>query len=210
MKFLLDFFPILAFFVAFKFTGNSSEGIYVATAVLIVCSVIQIMVHWLLYKRFEKMYLTTFVVVLIFGGATLLLQDEKFIKWKPTVVLWIFALVMIGSQYIGKKNLFQRMMQYSDSGITAAPQVWTRLNVSLSLFFIGVGALNLYVAYHFDRAVWVDFKVFGIIILNLIFMAGAIFYLFKNASIADNSSVDIKTGDEHKINTPIIEESKQE
>lgn len=207
MKFLLDFFPVLAFFAAFKLTGNSSEGIYVATGILIVCSFIQILVYWLLYKRLEKMYVTTFVVILIFGSATLLFNDEKFIQWKPTVLLWIFALAAIGSQYIGKKNLFQRMVQYSDSRISAPLQVWVQINISLALFFIIVGALNLYIVYHFDRAVWVDFKVFGIIILNLIFMAGALFYLFKNADIAhDTSSADSK----HEINPPISEENKQE
>jgi len=186
MKFLFDFFPILAFFIAFKVTGDSESGIYTATAVLMAASFIQITVYWLMYRRFEKMHLITLGVVLLFGGATLLLHDERFIQWKPTVVLWIFALVALGSQYIGKKNVFQRMIQYSDERISAPKSVWFKLNISLVLFFILLGIANIYVAYNFDRAIWVDFKVFGITILNLIFMGGAMFYMFRHADIPED------------------------
>jgi intracellular septation protein len=186
MKFLFDFFPILAFFIAFKVTGDSESGIYTATAVLMAASFIQITVYWLMYRRFENMHLITLGVVLLFGGATLLLHDERFIQWKPTVVLWIFALVALGSQYIGQKNVFQRMIHYSDERISAPDVVWFRLNIGLVLFFLLVGIANIYVAYNFDRAIWVDFKVFGITILNLIFMGGAIFYMFQHADIPDD------------------------
>ena len=186
MKFLFDFFPIMAFFIAFKVTGDSESGMYTATAVLMAASFIQISVYWLMYRRFENMHLITLGVVLLFGGATLLLHDERFIQWKPTVVLWIFALVALGSQYIGKKNVFQRMIQYSDERISAPKSVWFKLNISLVLFFILLGIANIYVAYNFDRAIWVDFKVFGITILNLFFMGGAIFYMFRHADIPDD------------------------
>lgn len=186
MKFLFDFFPILAFFIAFKMTGDSESGIYTATAVLMIASFLQITIYWLMYKRFENMHLITLGVVLLFGGATLLLHDERFIKWKPTVVLWIFAAVALGSQYIGKKNLFQRMIQYSDERISAPDTIWFRLNISLVLFFILLGIANIYIAYNFDRAFWVDFKVFGITVLNLVFMAGAMVYMFRHADIPED------------------------
>lgn len=186
MKFLFDFFPILAFFIAFKVTGDSETGIYTATAVLMIASFLQITIYWLMYKRFETMHLITLGVVLLFGGATLLLHDERFIQWKPTVVLWIFALVALGSQYIGKKNVFQRMIQYSDERISAPDAIWFRLNISLVLFFILLGIANIYVAYNFDRAIWVDFKVFGITILNVIFMGGAMFYMFRHGDIPED------------------------
>lgn len=196
MKFLFDFFPVLAFFIAFKIAGDSESGFYIATAVLMIASFIQITVYWLMYRRFENMHLITLGVVLLFGGATLLLQDEMFLKWKPTVVLWIFALVALGSEYIGKKNIFQRMIQYSDERISAPDKVWFRLNFSLVLFFILLGIANIYVALNFDRAFWVDFKVFGITILNLIFMAGAMVYMFKHADIPE----DMLPKDEDKLN----------
>ncbi len=186
MKFLFDFFPILAFFIAFKVTGDSEFGIYTATAVLMAASFMQITVYWLMYRRFENMHLIALGVVLLFGGATLLLHDERFIQWKPTVVLWIFSLMTIGSQYIGKKNAFQRMIQYSDERITAPDSIWFRLNISLALFFIILGIANIYVAYNFDRAIWVDFKVFGITILNIIFMGGAMFYMLRYADIPED------------------------
>ncbi|MBL1141155.1 MAG: septation protein A [Proteobacteria bacterium] len=179
MKFLFDFFPILAFFIAFKMTSDSEEGIYVATSVLIICSFIQVAIYWLMYRRFEKMHLITLAVVIVFGSATLLLHDERFIKWKPTVVMWIFALVAFGSEYIGKKNLFHRMMHYADDKISVPDFVWYRLNLGLVLFFVFIGAANLYVAFNFDRSTWVDFKTFGIMGLNLVFMAGMMFYLFR-------------------------------
>jgi intracellular septation protein len=179
MKFLFDFFPILAFFIAFKMTSDSEEGIYIATSVLMISSFIQVAIYWLMYRRFEKMHLITLGVVIVFGGATLLLHDERFIKWKPTVVMWIFAVVALASEYIGEKNLFHRMMHYADDKISVPDFVWFRLNIGLVLFFIFIGAANLYVAFNFDRSTWVDFKTFGIAGLNLIFMTGMMFYLFR-------------------------------
>ncbi len=179
MKFLFDFFPILAFFIAFKMTADSEEGIYIATSVLIISSFIQVATYWLMYRRFEKMHLITLAVVIVFGGATLFLHDERFIKWKPTVVMWIFALVAFGSEYIGKKNLFHRMMHYADDKISVPDFVWYRLNLGLVLFFIFIGAANLYVAFNFDRSTWVDFKTFGIMGLNLVFMTVMMLYLFR-------------------------------
>lgn len=190
MKFLFDFFPILTFFIAFKLTANSDGGIYTATTVLIIASFIQIAVYWLLYRRFEKMHLITLAVVIVFGGATLLLHDERFIKWKPTVVLWIFAVVAIASEYIGQKNIFQRMMQYSDEKISVPGFVWYRLNLCLALFFIFIGAANLYVAFNFDNNIWVNFKVFGITGLNLVFMVGMVFYLFRYIEEPKETTID--------------------
>jgi len=179
MKFLFDFFPILAFFIAFKITSDSDEGIYIATSVLIIASFIQVLIFWLMYRRFEKMHLVTLAVVIVFGGATLLFHDIRFIKWKPTVVMWAFAIVAFASEYIGKKNLFHRMMHYADEKISVPDFVWYRLNLALVIFFILIGAANLYVAFNFDRNTWVNFKTFGITGLNLVFMASMMFYLFR-------------------------------
>lgn len=202
MKFLLDLFPVLAFFIAFKMAGDSESGIITATAVLMIAVLIQMSVYWLLYKRLEKMHLITFVAVVIFGGATLLLHDERFIQWKPTIVLWIFASIVFASQYIGKKNLFQRVMQYSNQQISAPTPVWLRLNTSLAIFLALLGASNLYVAYNFDRSTWVDFKVFGIAFLNLIFIVGAMFYMFRHADMYEDTSPGEVTEKEDSNSTP--------
>jgi intracellular septation protein len=195
MKFLFDFFPILAFFIAFKMTADSDEGIYLATSVLIIASFIQVAVFWLMYRRFEKMHLITLAVVIVFGGATLLFHDIRFIKWKPTVVMWAFAIVAFGSEYIGEKNLFHRMMHYADDKISVPNFVWYRLNLALVLFFIFIGAANLYVAFNFDRNTWVNFKTFGITGLNMVYMTGMIFYLFRYTKdpeevLSDESNTD--------------------
>ena len=179
MKFLFDFFPVLAFFIAFKFPGDLGEPIYVATATLIIAVILQIILYWLVYRRFEKMHVITLVVVLIFGTATLLFQDERFIKWKPTIVSWIFASIILGSHFIGKKTMFQRMIGLADQNIAAPMHVWVRLNASWVVFFIIAGAANLYVAYNFETDTWVDFRVFGLPALNFLFILGQLLYLFK-------------------------------
>lgn len=171
MKFLFDFFPILLFFIAYKL-----YGIYVATAVAIAASFIQVGMHWVKHRRFETMHLVTLVMIAFFGGLTLILQDEAFIKWKPTVINWLFAVVFLGSQFIGKKNLVERMM---GANISLPAFVWPRLNTSWALFFILMGVANLYVMTYYDTDTWVNFKLFGMMGMTLIFMIAQGFYLAR-------------------------------
>ena len=118
MKFLFDFFPILLFFVAYKL-----YDIYVATAVAIVAAAVQTAAFWIRHRRFEKMHLVTFGLLLVFGGLTIALHDPVFIKWKPTVINWLFAAVFMGSHWIGAKPLVERMMSHA---IQAPRPVWVR------------------------------------------------------------------------------------
>lgn len=162
MKLLVDFFPVLLFYIAYKLAD-----IYVATIVAIVTSVIQVTAYRLIKKRFETMHLVTLGLIVLFGGATLLLHDELFIKWKPTIINWLFGLAFLGSQYIGKQPLVQRMM----STVVAMPAAhWRRLNLAWGLFFMALGATNLYVLYSFDTETWVNFKLFGMIGLTIGFV----------------------------------------
>lgn len=176
MKFLVDFFPVLAFFIAYFIPEERNQGIYWATAAAIIASIIQVTIIWLMHKRVEKMHIITLAVILILGGATLLLQDKRFIMWKPTVVNWAFALVFLGSQYIGKKNIIRRMMEQS---ITVPENVWTPLNMSWVIFFLSMGLINLYVAFNFSEQTWVNFKMFGILGLTFIFAIGQSIFLAK-------------------------------
>ncbi|HDN26722.1 MAG TPA: septation protein A [Thioploca sp.] len=181
MKFLSDFFPIFLFFIAYKL-----YDIYVATAVIIVASVVQVSFFWFKNHRVEKMHLITLVLVLMLGGATLLLHDENFIKWKPTVVNWVFALAFLGSQFIGKKNLLQRML---DSQITVtSPQVWRNLNFAWVVFFIAMGVINLYVAFTFSLDTWVNFKLFGMMGLTFVFVIAQSFYLVRHIAHDDDKT----------------------
>ena len=169
MKLLFDFFPLVLFFGAFKL-----YDIYVATLVAMAASLAQVVFIRIRHHRFETTHLVTLFVILLFGGMTLIFQDDMFIKWKPTIVNWIFAVVVLGSQFIGKRTVLERLL----GGQMQMPaRIWKKVNVSWGLFFFVSGLLNLYVAFYFrthlDEAArtdfWVNFKVFGLLGLTLAF-----------------------------------------
>ncbi|MCK9532784.1 MAG: septation protein A [Gammaproteobacteria bacterium] len=180
MKLLFDFFPILLFFIAYKLWG-----IYAATAVAIVASIAQVSVHWWRHRRVENMHLVTLALVVVLGGLTLLLQDERFIMWKPTLVNWLFALAFLGSRFVGEKTLVQRMM---GSQIVLPRPIWNRLNWSWVVFFLLLGAANVYVAFYYGldlsaderRDIWVNFKLFGMMGLTFAFVIAQAFYLARH------------------------------
>lgn len=162
MQLLFDFFPVIAFFIAYKLSD-----IYVATGVILVAVLVQALVQWLRHRKLSPMMLTSAVLVLIFGGLTLLVHDKTFIQWKPTVVNWLFAVAFLISQFVGGQPLVQRMM---GAQISLERSLWTKLNTLWIGFFVAMGAINLYVAYHFDENTWVNFKLFGILGLTLVFV----------------------------------------
>ena len=172
MKLLYDFFPIIIFFVVFKL-----YGIYAATVSAIVVSVLQVFTYWIKHRRFEKMQVTTLVLIVVLGGATLIFHNPMFIKWKVSVINWLFALAFLGSQWIGKKNLVQRMLEEK---ISLPNKVWFRLNMFWVVYFFVLGIVNIYVVYHFSTDVWVNFKLFGILGLTLIFVVIQALYLAKH------------------------------
>jgi intracellular septation protein len=164
---LIDFIPVLLFFIAFKL-----YGIYVATTVGIVATALQVVVTRIVRKSFDKQQLVTLVVFVVFGGMTLYFHNPLFVKWKPTVVFWVFGVVFFFSQFIGKKPLAQRMLEKLMEGqdhSSVPPMIWKRLNLAWAAFFIVLGSLNLYVAYYFSTDVWVNFKVYGIMGILLAF-----------------------------------------
>jgi intracellular septation protein len=176
MKVLFDFFPVLAFFIAYYLPDDRAQAIYIATGVAIIAAVIQVTAYWLIKKKVEKMHIITLVIILLLGGATLLFQDKRFFMWKPTAVNWLFAFVFLGSEFIGKKNMVQRMMDHT---ISVPNHVWIVLNHSWVIFFILMGALNLYVAYSFAENIWVNFKLFGILGCTLLFAVGQAIYMSR-------------------------------
>lgn len=171
MKLLVDFLPILLFFVAYKL-----YDIYIATAVAIAASVAQVAWSWLRHRKVENMQWVTMGLIVVLGGLTLMLRDETFIKWKPTLVNWLFAVVFLASQYIGSKSVLQRMMA---GNLTLPEPVWQRLNWIWVSFFVALGAINLYVAYSYDTEIWVNFKLFGMMGLTLVFIIAQGFYLSR-------------------------------
>ena len=171
MKPILEFFPIILFFVAYKL-----YDIYVATAVVIVATFIQIATYWLVYRKVETMQWITLGLILVMGGATLYLQDENFIKWKLSIIEWLFGGAFMASQYIGSKTFIERMM---GANLELPSKIWKRLNLSWASFFITVGFLNLYVMYNFSTDEWVNFKTFGVPGLMVIFIVIQMIFLYK-------------------------------
>ncbi|PLY12016.1 MAG: septation protein A [Sedimenticola sp.] len=172
MKFLTDFFPILLFFIAYKM-----YDIYVATAVAIASSAIQVGFAWFRHRKVEKMHLITLLLLVVFGGMTLLLRDPVFIKWKPTVVNILFGMAFIGSQFIGEKNIIERMMGHA---VELPSIAWTRLNMAWSLFFFAMAATNLFVAYNFSEETWVNFKLFGMLGMTFLFVIIQSIYIARH------------------------------
>jgi intracellular septation protein len=172
MKLLFDFFPILLFFIAFKI-----YGIYTATAIAMIASLSQVVFYRLKFQHYEKMHVISLIIIMVLGGATLFFHNPSFIKWKPTGIYWLSALIFISSSFIGNKPLIQKMME---TNVNLTSKVWHRLNTAWSVFFIMMGTLNLYVAYNYDTDAWVNFKLFGGVGFTLIFVLIQAFYLTKH------------------------------
>jgi len=226
MKLLIDFFPIILFFIAYKL-----YGIYVATITAIIASLVQ--VAWLRWKhgRFETMPLVTLALIAVFGGLTLLLRDPIFVMWKPTIVNWLFALAFVGGSLIGQRPLVERMM---GGAIKVPATIWRRLNWAWVSFFLVSGIVNLFVVYvasgfyqaeqaliaatgiteidlaqcaeqfadqqlalcelaHASEAVWVNFKLFGMMGLTILFVIGQAFYLARHIQDPEPAGSDRTT-----------------
>jgi intracellular septation protein len=206
MKQLFDFFPILLFFVLYKFyldlpddvilgvndwvplmeltPGKAADAIYLATLAAIAVTLVQVIAAAIIVRKVEKMPLITLALLIVFGGATLALKDPVFIQWKPTAINWMFALVFLGSQLIGDKPLVQRMMSHAINIVDQ--RVWVQLNLAWTGFFIVSGIANLIVApeidpfgLQFSEDTWVDFKLFGLMGMTIAFVVAQAFFLAK-------------------------------
>lgn len=171
MKLLIDFFPIILFFVAFKVWG-----IYTATAVAIAATIAQIVYLRVRNGRVEPMQWVSLGVIVVFGGATLLSHSDTFIKWKPTVLYWLMGAALVVGQLFFRKNLIRSLM----GGQMELPEAaWRTMNWSWTGFFLVMGVVNLWVAYTFSTDAWVNFKLFGGIGLMAVFVIGQALYLSR-------------------------------
>lgn len=153
MQTLFDFFPVLLFFICFKLSN-----IYLATVVAMVASVLQVIIYRVRYQRFETLQLVSMVMIMLLGGLTLFFHNPWFIKWKPTVIYWLTAIVLLCSAFFSPKSLVQKLME---NNIQLPSKIWSRLNYSWVFFFSSMGLLNIYIAYNYDTDTWVNFKLFG-------------------------------------------------
>ena len=200
MKFLFDLFPVILFFIVFKWGEGNAEAaqsfgqqflsglvsggqvtltqapILLATAIAIIATIVQI--GYLLSRRrkVDGTLWLSFAIIVFFGGATIYFHNETFIKWKPTVLYWCFAAALLFSQIFLKKNLIRTMMEKQ---MSLPDGIWRRVNLSWVAFFMSMGLLNLYVAFNFSTATWVNFKLFGGMGLMFVFIIAQSLILSK-------------------------------
>jgi len=179
MKFLFDLFPVILFFIAFKFFG-----IFAATAVAMIATIAQIIYVKVRHGVVDKMLLMSGAIITVFGGATLLLHDPQFIQWKPTILYWLFTAGLLGSQLLFKKNPMRSMMEKQ---VSLPDAVWSRLNIAWAMLFLALGFLNLYVAYHYSQDIWVNFKLFGITGIMFVFIILQTIFISKYLPKDDNN-----------------------
>lgn len=181
MKNLLELLPALAFLAAYFVPSPFARDLYFATLVLMVATLVQVLATKLLFGRVERRHWILLIAVVGLGAATLLLHDKRFIMWKPTLVNWVLAAVLIGSQYVGEKNLIQRLLAGT---VHLEARQWVWLNRACALFYFGVGTANLYVALTLAEATWVQFRTVGLWVLNGVFLLGIMAYLYRYAQEA--------------------------
>jgi intracellular septation protein len=183
MQGLLDLAPVAAFFAAY-----SLGGIYLATAVLMGAMLLLLLADLLRGRRIPPLHWLSTVLVLVLGGATLLLRDARFLKWKPTVFLWLVAVVAVLSAGFGTRPLAQRLVQPMISRGESLPRaLWLRLNWIWAGFYALLGALNLWIAFHRSERAWVNFKFFGLTAAFLLFAMAQVFWLSNRPELRATS-----------------------
>ncbi|ANE77314.1 septation protein A [Dickeya solani] len=172
MKQLIDFIPLIVFFVCYKL-----YDIYVASGALIAATAAALLLSWFIYRKIEKMMLLTFLMVAVFGTLTLVFHNDQFIKWKVTIIYTLFTIALLFSQFVMKKTLIQRML---GKELSLPEMVWAKLNISWAVFFLLCGLANIYIAFWLPQSVWVDFKVFGLTGLTLVFTLLCGVYIYRH------------------------------
>ncbi len=188
MKLLFDLFPLILFFAAYKM-----YDIFVATAVAIAASFVQLAVFWIRNRRFETMHVVTLAALVLFGGLTLALRDPVFIKWKTTIVYWILGSIILFSQFVTKRTVVEFL---TADKFPMPKKAWRTFNLHWAIFAYAVGLLNLYVAFYYglelDEArreeIWVNFKVFGVLVLTIVFMAFEVFLMMRIAKQSEEET----------------------
>lgn len=181
MQLLLEYLPIAAFLIAYKFFG----GIYVATAVLMIGMPLSLAILWLRARKLPALFAISTAMVLAFGVATLLLRDPRFIQWKPSIFLWLVAVAFLVSVFVGKKPLAQHFMQQVVGEAEMTRGEWLKLNAAWIVYGLAAGALNLVVAYYASENAWVNFKLFGLMGLTFVFLLGQFAWLYARGKLSD-------------------------
>jgi intracellular septation protein len=198
MKQLLEFFPLVLFFGTYQLSGetlsigdwsHTFDGIFSATAVLMISSIFVWAIGSLMSRANDKRLMWMALAVVIFGSATLILRDQRFIQWKPTVFNWGLAVIFMASQFFGEKNLPQRFMGQQ---LKLPSRVWGRLNALCIGNFALVGTLNIVVAYRFEEAFWVSYKLYSSVGFTLLLMVLTVVLVMPH--LKDQDTAEDKTG----------------
>jgi len=183
MQLFVDYLPILFFFGAYFY-----KGIYFATGILMVVMPVVMLAQWAITRKLNRIYAASTALVLILGGATLLLRNPLFLYWKPTVLNWAIGLAFLGSQFIGEKTFVQRML---GGAASLGENQWRRLNQIWVVFFLFIGGINLYVAYTFSEPTWVKFKLFGMLGLTFLFVIIQTIWLTVTMNKNESSTTEV-------------------
>ena len=184
MKFLFDFLPLLVFFGAY-----AAFGIYAATGAAMVATTAQVVWSWARHRKVDRLLWVNFFAVMVFGSLTLVFQDKQFIMMKPTIVYWIMGGGLFVSQTFFRKNAIRLMME---SQFDAPERLWNRWNAAWAVFFVALGFVNLFVARNFSEAVWVDFKVFGALLLTFVLVIAQVWTLMPYAKQKEAEEHSVK------------------
>jgi len=177
MQAVVEFAPLVAFFVAY-----SLRGLYAATAVLMVAMLALLAFDWLRQRRIPPLHALSALLVLLLGGATLLLHNRLFIQWKPTVLFWVVSAAFVASFWVGERTITQRLLEPALAGrVPVSAQQWRRMNFWSAVFYALLGALNLAVAYGASERTWVYFKLFGLAVLTFAFVMLQVLWLSRAA-----------------------------
>ena len=201
MHAVFEYIPLILFFVVSKFAD-----IYWATASLIATSALQILYYVIKKEKVPTRNWIFFGLIVVFGGLTIFLQNDLFLKWKVTIINGIFSIALIVSYYGFKKNIIK---QFLSESLTLPDPIWVKLNLSWAALFALLGALNLYVAFNYDLDTWVNFKVFGLTGITLVFAIGSIFSLYKYLPQEDDEVVEVLE-DSIEITSNVMSESPED
>ena len=189
MKQLFDYLPVVVFFGLYFLSGRD---IMLATWGIIGATTFQVLAGRLIWKRWHRLHLVVLAITLVFGGLTLLLRDDVFIKWRPSIISFVLAAVLLVGHFLRERNLLQRLcerLMVSGFGFVVALEKrdWSRLNLAFVLYFLGLGLLNLFIAYNFSTDFWVNFKLFGFTAIQMVFYVAAFLYFYKRMPEADRN-----------------------
>ena len=212
MKQLFDYIPVVVFFGLYFLSGRD---IMLATWGILAACTVQVFAGRLIWKRWQRMHVMVLAITLVFGGLTLALNNDAFIKWRPSIISFVLAALLLGGHFLRRRNLLQRLgegLTKSAFGrtVTMPRRHWNRLNLAFVIYFVGIGLLNLYIAHYFSTDFWVNFKLFGFTAIQMVFYVSVFLYFYKHIPEADRQRLfqDKKTEQTEKKDDDAVRDNQ--